>query len=54
MLKPLQAPPKGDREHSFFKRIFASDLFELNDDEIELRRFLPAYRGTVELNESKT
>ena len=54
VLKPVQSPPRGEREHNFFKRIFSSDDSDLNQDEINLRNFLPTYRGSLIHNESKT
>jgi 1D-myo-inositol-tetrakisphosphate 5-kinase/inositol-polyphosphate multikinase len=52
VLKPVQSPPRGEREHNFFKRIFHADDAELNEDEIELRKHLPTYRGSMVHNES--
>jgi 1D-myo-inositol-tetrakisphosphate 5-kinase/inositol-polyphosphate multikinase len=51
VLKPMQSPPRGEREHNFFKRIFASDDSVLNQDEIKLRNLLPTYRGLFKHNE---
>lgn len=51
VLKPVQSPPRGDREHNFFKRIFTSDQSELNQDERDLKCLLPHYRGSVIHNE---
>ncbi|CAF0933666.1 unnamed protein product [Brachionus calyciflorus] len=45
VLKPVQSPPRGEREHNFFKRIFLSEDHELNQDEIVLRSLCPTYRG---------
>lgn len=53
VLKPVQSPPRGEREHSFFKRLFCSDDSELNPHEIELRSLLPTYRGSLVHNDSK-
>jgi len=53
VLKPVQSPPRGEREHNFFKRLFQSDESLLNSDEIELRNLLPTYRGSLNHNESK-
>jgi hypothetical protein len=53
VLKPVQSPPRGEREHNFFKRIFLSDDAELNEDEIQLRQLLPIYRGSFVHNESR-
>ena len=52
VLKPVQSPPRGEREHNFFKRIFSSDDAVLNQDEIQLRNFLPTYRGSLIHNDS--
>ena len=52
VLKPLQSPPRGEREHDFFKHIFSSDTTKLNEDEIQLRNLLPTYRGLFTHNES--
>lgn len=52
VLKPVQSPPRGEREHNFFKRIFKSDLNELNEDEKELKHLLPFYRGSLIHNET--
>jgi len=46
VLKPVQSPPRGEREHNFFKKIFSSDERELNEDERELKNLLPTYRGS--------
>ncbi len=54
VLKPVQSPPRGEREHNFFKRIFSSNDSDLNQDEINLRSFLPTYRGSLIHNESKS
>ena len=53
VLKPVQSPPRGEREHNFFKRIFQTADAALNKDEIELRKFLPTYRGSFIHNNSK-
>ena len=53
VLKPVQSPPRGEREHSFFKRLFSSNDSDLNQDEIHLRNLLPTYRGSLIHNESK-
>jgi hypothetical protein len=53
VLKPVQSPPRGEREHNFFKRLFQSDESLLNSDEIELRNLLPTYRGSLSHNNSK-
>lgn len=45
VLKPVQSPPRGEREHNFFKKIFSQDESELNEDEKELKNLLPTYRG---------
>jgi 1D-myo-inositol-tetrakisphosphate 5-kinase/inositol-polyphosphate multikinase len=53
VLKPVQSPPRGEREHTFFKRLFQSDENLLNSDETELRNLLPTYRGSLNHNDSK-
>jgi hypothetical protein len=53
VLKPVQSPPRGEREHNFFKRIFSSNESDLNEDEKELKNLLPIYRGSVIYNNSK-
>lgn len=52
VLKPVQSPPRGEREHNFFKRLFLSDESELNQDEIVLRSLCPTYRGSLIHNDS--
>ena len=52
VLKPVQSPPRGEREHNFFKRIFSSNDSDLNQDELQLRNLLPTYRGSLIHNES--
>ncbi|RNA43850.1 inositol polyphosphate multikinase [Brachionus plicatilis] len=47
VLKPVQSPPRGEREHNFFKRLFLSDESELNQDEVALRSLCPTYRGSL-------
>ena len=54
MFKSVQSPPRGEREHYFFKRIFSSNEHILNDDEKELKMLLPTYRGSFIHNESIT
>lgn len=51
VLKPVQSPPRGEREHNFFKRIFKSNNSDLNDDEQELKKLLPNYRGSFVHND---
>ena len=53
ILKPVQSPPHGEREHDFYKRLFQRKDHELSGDEVELRKLLPTYRGFVLHNESK-
>ena len=53
VLKPVQSPPRGEREHNFFKKIFSQNESELNDDEKELKNLLPTYRGSYIHNDSK-
>ena len=52
VLKAVQPPPRGEREHNFFKRIFSPDDSVLNKDEIELRNLMPTYRGSLGFNDS--
>ena len=52
VLKPVQSPPRGEREHNFFKRLFSSNDSVLNQDEIHIRNLLPTYRGSFIHNES--
>ena len=47
MLKPVQEPPKGEREVVFYETIFSND--EQREEVMELRRFLPHYYGVIEL-----
>ena len=48
ILKPVQSPPRGEREHNFFRRIFSPTCGDdLNSDEQELRTLLPHYRGSL-------
>jgi hypothetical protein len=57
VLKPIHSPPKGDCEHNFYKRIFLSEPSDLlYDYEVELRKFMPIYRGyaLVMQNDGKT
>ena len=53
VLKPVQSPPRGEREHNFFKRIFSSNEHNLSEDEKELKLLVPTYRGSFIHNESK-
>ena len=48
----MQSPPRGEREHNFYKRIFLTKQAELNEDEMKLRQFLPTYRGSLIHNKS--
>ena len=52
VLKPLQSPPRGERELGFFNRIFSENENDLNEDERELRSLLPTFRGLFTHNES--
>lgn len=52
ILKPVQSPPNGQREHEFYKRLFQRDESELNQDELELKRLTPTYRGALIHNNS--
>ena len=47
VLKPVQRPPKGEREVVFYETIF--DEKEKREEILQLRRFLPHYHGVVEL-----
>ena len=47
MLKPVQRPPKGEREVIFYETVF--DEAEERNEILQLRRFLPRYYGVVEL-----
>lgn len=51
VLKPVQSPPRGEREHNFFKKLFLSDESALNQDEVELKSLLPTYRGSYSHND---
>ncbi|XP_068705407.1 inositol polyphosphate multikinase-like [Montipora foliosa] len=51
VLKPVQKPPKGEREVVFYETIFSND--EQREEVMELRRFLPHYYGVIELDSSK-
>ena len=47
MLKPVQRPPKGEREVIFYETVF--DEAEERSEILQLRRFLPHYYGVVQL-----
>lgn len=47
-MKPVQRPPKGEREVVFYETIFNKD--EERDEILQLRRLLPHYYGIVELS----
>ena len=47
MLKPVQRPPKGEREVTFYETVF--NEAEERSEILQLRRFLPHYYGVVEL-----
>ena len=65
VLKPVQSPPRGEREHNFFKRLFPEHneavnhspnavdtcIGKLNEDERDLRKLLPTYRGSFVHND---
>jgi len=51
VLKPVQRPPKGEREVVFYETIF--DEKEKREEILQLRRFLPHYYGVVELDSSR-
>ncbi len=53
VLKPVQSPPNGQREHEFYKHIFLSKNSELNEDELCLRKLLPVYHGSILHDNSK-
>ncbi|XP_020608182.1 inositol polyphosphate multikinase-like isoform X1 [Orbicella faveolata] len=48
VLKPVQRPPKGEREVIFYETVF--DEAEERNEILQLRRFLPHYYGVVELD----
>ena len=52
VLKPVQGAGRGEREHNFFKRIFNSNISDLNEDEKEMKSLLPHYRGFCIHNDS--
>lgn len=47
VLKPVQKPPKGEREVLFYETVFNGK--EERDEILQLRRLLPHYYGVVEL-----
>ena len=47
MLKPIQRPPKGEREVLFYETVFNGN--DERDEILQLRRLLPRYYGVVEL-----
>lgn len=47
VLKPVQRPPKGEREVLFYETVFNET--EERNEILQLRRFLPHYYGVVEL-----
>ncbi len=51
VLKAIQSRLNGKRELDFFIRIFCTE--DLNEHEINLRKFLPIYRGYLIYNSSK-
>ena len=54
ILKPVQPPPRGENEHNFYKQIFLSDEDKINEDEFDLRDFLPTYHGAYIHDNSNT
>ncbi|KAJ7337744.1 hypothetical protein OS493_007897 [Desmophyllum pertusum] len=48
VLKPVQRPPKGEREVVFYETVFNEK--EERDVILQLRRLLPHYYGIVELD----
>ncbi|KAL9961500.1 hypothetical protein ACROYT_G030454 [Oculina patagonica] len=48
VLKPVQKPPKGEREVLFYETVFNEE--EERDEILQLRRLLPHYYGVVELD----
>jgi 1D-myo-inositol-tetrakisphosphate 5-kinase/inositol-polyphosphate multikinase len=53
ILKPVQSPPSGQREHQFYRRLFKSKDNELGQDELELKKLLPTYRGSLIHNDGE-
>ena len=47
VLKPVQRPPKGERERDFYEWLYKSK--ETAEEISELKRFLPKYFGTLDL-----
>ena len=43
LLKPLQAPPKGDRELSFYRGLYSPDADAVD---LRFRRIVPGFHGT--------
>ena len=52
LLKPVQAPPRGTREHDLYKNIFESSESELNEDQRKLRNVMPYYHGSYMIDDS--
>lgn len=52
VIKPEQTRDRGDEEHTFFKKLFTSTE-ALNEDELRLKHFLPAYLGEFIHNDVK-
>ncbi len=46
VLKAVQSPPRGLKELEFYKRLFTANNIN-NVDEINLKKFLPLYYGTI-------
>ncbi len=53
VLKAVQSPPRGLRELELYKKLFNSKNDDLNQDEIDLKLFLPIYYDTIILNDGK-
>ncbi|KAL3660041.1 hypothetical protein V7S43_014964 [Phytophthora oleae] len=51
VLKPFQSKQRGQREADFYNRVFVSE--KDSPEFVELRKFLPTYYGTMEVEEGK-
>ncbi|KAG1693714.1 hypothetical protein DVH05_023115 [Phytophthora capsici] len=51
ILKPFQSKQRGQREADFYNRVFVSE--KDSPEFVELRKFLPGYYGTVEVEEGR-
>ena len=47
VLKPAQTSLRGEREFKFYVQIFSSDDSNINNDEIELRKYMPTFIGSI-------